>query len=101
MAATRARPQSRQTFRVYDAAGPAISISGWWSTTVVLCRVAAGDEAFVSAGRAVLRLAGDDLARPAMNLRAQTVTVRYGHRVAVDAVTLNVAPGEVLAILGA
>ena len=36
-----------------------------------------------------------------MSLRAQAVTVRYGRQVAVDAVTLDVAPGEVLAILGA
>ena len=36
-----------------------------------------------------------------MSVRAQAVTVRYGRRVAVDAVTLEVAPGEVLAILGA
>ena len=31
----------------------------------------------------------------------EAVTVRYGRRVAVDAVTLDAAPGEVLAILGA
>ena len=36
-----------------------------------------------------------------MTLRAQAVTVRYGRRIAVNAVTLEVAPGEVLAILGA
>ena len=36
-----------------------------------------------------------------MSLRAQGVTVRYGRRVAVDGVTLDAAPGEVLAILGA
>jgi len=34
-------------------------------------------------------------------LRAHAVTVRYGRRTAVDAVSLEVAPGEVLAILGA
>lgn len=36
-----------------------------------------------------------------MSLQAQSVTVRYGRRVAVDGVTLEAAPGEVLAILGA
>ena len=36
-----------------------------------------------------------------MIVRAQGVTVRYGRRVAVDAVTLDARPGEVLAILGA
>ncbi len=36
-----------------------------------------------------------------MILRAQAVTVRYGRRVAVDRVTLDARPGEVLAILGA
>ena len=36
-----------------------------------------------------------------MTLQAQALTVRYGRRIAVDAVTLEVAPGEVLAILGA
>ena len=36
-----------------------------------------------------------------MNLQAQAVTVRYGKRVAVDQVTLQAVPGEVLAILGA
>lgn len=36
-----------------------------------------------------------------MILRAQAVTVRYGRRVAVDGVTLDARPGEVLAILGA
>ena len=36
-----------------------------------------------------------------MTLRAQDVSVRYGRRVAVDAVTLDARPGEVLAILGA
>jgi iron complex transport system ATP-binding protein len=36
-----------------------------------------------------------------MSLRARSVTVRYGRRVAVDKVTLDVVPGEVLAILGA
>ena len=36
-----------------------------------------------------------------MTVRMAAVTVRYGNRVAVDAVTLDAAPGEVLAILGA
>ena len=36
-----------------------------------------------------------------MILRAQAVTVRYGRRLAVDGVTLDARPGEVLAILGA
>lgn len=36
-----------------------------------------------------------------MSLRAHAVTVRYGRRAAVDGVTLDAAPGEVLAILGA
>lgn len=36
-----------------------------------------------------------------MIVRAQAVTVRYGRRVAVDRVTLDARPGEVLAILGA
>ena len=36
-----------------------------------------------------------------MSVQARSVTVRYGRRVAVDAVTLDAAPGEVLAILGA
>ncbi len=36
-----------------------------------------------------------------MTLHAEAVTVRYGRRVAVDAVSLDAAPGEVLAILGA
>ena len=36
-----------------------------------------------------------------MILRAQAVSVRYGRRIAVDRVTLDARPGEVLAILGA
>ena len=36
-----------------------------------------------------------------MSVRARAITVHYGSRIAVDAVTLDVAPGEVLAILGA
>lgn len=36
-----------------------------------------------------------------MIVRAEAVTVRYGRRVAVDGVTLDARPGEVLAILGA
>ena len=36
-----------------------------------------------------------------MIVRAQGVTIRYGRRVAVDGVTLDAQPGEVLAILGA
>ena len=34
-------------------------------------------------------------------MRADAITVRYGHRLAVDAVSLVARPGEVLAILGA
>lgn len=36
-----------------------------------------------------------------MIVQAQAVSVRYGRRVAVDGVTLDARPGEVLAILGA
>ena len=36
-----------------------------------------------------------------MSVSARSVTVRYGRRVAVDEVTLEAKPGEVLAILGA
>ncbi len=36
-----------------------------------------------------------------MSLQARAITVRYGRRLAVDAVTLDVEPGETLVILGA
>ena len=36
-----------------------------------------------------------------MSVSVRGVTVRYGRRVAVDEVTLEASPGEVLAILGA